>query len=455
MQNILLVLFYITSFYAFIPGVITRFFGFRVFRRGKAEHHYALTFDDGPDPTYTPQLLDLLGQYGVKATFFVVGNHAEKHPELVKRINAEGHLIGIHNYNHNKSNWFMHPGTVRKQVKRTDHIIESITGSHSSYYRPPWGIMNLFDIGHSHYKIVLWSSMFGDWRKKVGADELTKRMLKKLNPGEVMLLHDCGMTPGADPEAPGQMLIALERVLKEAEKRGLSSIRIDELIKQTEKAPESKLSRSKLAVVKLWLMWEMVFHWMFQLRTVTPEDPFLHYRKRRYQGNTVVMDNGEELRKGDQVIELHFDNQKLFRIGVYSRSTMQLAIKMIRSMEKELPTLVGQIQSDPSLAEAKALYGVSMINRGPEKFGFSIRDLPGGLFARSTQIYLKILLSIIHPTGQKRLKERSEKLVPKLMLLPMNQLLSTYGHSTEQAEELPKDTTATVKLVNNTSTTAI
>ena len=73
----------------------------------------------------------------MKATFFLVGSHAEKHPEVVKRIHCEGHLIGIHNYVH-KSNWFMRPVTVRKQVKRTDDIIYSITGERSSYYRPPW-----------------------------------------------------------------------------------------------------------------------------------------------------------------------------------------------------------------------------------------------------------------------------------------------------------------------------
>ncbi|KHF34701.1 Peptidoglycan-N-acetylglucosamine deacetylase [Paenibacillus sp. P1XP2] len=96
MQTLLLWLFYISSFYAFIPGLITRIFGFRVFRRGSTEHAYALTFDDGPDPQYTPQLLDLLKKYDAKATFFVVGSHAEQNPELVKRMYDEGHLIGIH-----------------------------------------------------------------------------------------------------------------------------------------------------------------------------------------------------------------------------------------------------------------------------------------------------------------------------------------------------------------------
>ncbi|WP_438347051.1 polysaccharide deacetylase family protein [Paenibacillus sp. FA6] len=427
MQTLMLWLFYISSFYAFIPGMITRIFGFRVFRKGKSEREFALTFDDGPDPRYTPQLLDLLKRYDAKATFFVVGRNAEQHPELLKRMHEEGHLIGIHNYIH-KSNWFMRPGTVRKQIKMTAEIIFSITGEWATYYRPPWGIVNMFDVyKRGQYKIVLWSSMFGDWREKTGADKLAKRMLNKLKPGEVMLLHDCGSTIGANPDAPKQMLIALEQVLQEAERRQLQSIRIDEMIKVTENAPESKLSIGKQFVVKLWLMWEVVFHFIFHLKTVTPADPFLHYRLRRYKGETVILDNGSTLEKGAPIVELHFDNQKLFRIGVNSRSTVHLAIQMIRTMEKELPTLAYQLMDNAGLRDAKALYGVSMINRGPEKFGFSIRDLPNGWFAKSTTVYLKVLMSVIHPAGQDRLKKSPAKLVPKMIIMPVDLLFERYS----------------------------
>ncbi|HEY2493530.1 MAG TPA: polysaccharide deacetylase family protein, partial [Paenibacillus sp.] len=175
MQTLLLWLFYISSFYAFIPGMITRIFGFRVFRRGKGKRAFALTFDDGPDPQYTPQLLDLLKQYHAKGTFFVVGSNAEQHPELIKRMHDEGHLIGIHNYTH-KTNWLMRPRTVRNQIMKTDKIIHDITGERTSYYRPPWGIINLFDFSkRNQFKIVLWSSMFGDWRESTGADRLATR----------------------------------------------------------------------------------------------------------------------------------------------------------------------------------------------------------------------------------------------------------------------------------------
>lgn len=427
METLLLWLFYISSFYAFIPGIITRLFGYRVFRKGHGVPDFALTFDDGPDPRYTPRLLDLLKKHNAKATFFVVGSHAEKHPELIRRMHAEGHLIGIHNYVH-KTNWLMRPGTVRKQIQRTNDIIYSITGERSMYYRPPWGIVNLFDFSkRRQVKIVLWSAMFGDWREKLGSERLADKMLARLNPGEVMLLHDCGTTPGADPEAPENMLTALGRTLEEADRQGLKSIRIDDMIQAFEKQPINRLSFGKRLLVGLWLIWERCFHVIFRLRTVTPGEPFLHYRLRRYQGQPVQTDGGAKLVKGDPVIEMHFDNRQLFELGVNSRSAAQLAIRMIRRMEKEMPGFAELIATDESLAGAKALYGVSMINRGPEKFGFTVKDLPDGLFTRLTKFYLSILLSVIHPAGGARLKERKDALVPKMILMPVEQLLKAYG----------------------------
>lgn len=439
LQSILLWLLYLSSFYAFIPSLISRFFGFRVFRRGKSDTQFALTFDDGPDPHYTPRLLDLLRQYQAKATFFVVGEHAASHPELIQRIHDEGHLIGIHNYIH-KTNWLMRPRTVRDQIQRTGQIIHEVTGVKTCYYRPPWGIMNLFDFfSKKERKIVLWSSMFEDWRSRVGAQRLTERMLKELRGGEVMLLHDRGTTLGADAHAPEQMLQALEVVLQEAERLGLQSVRVDTLMggvtvseSQNKNQPQTTLKLWKRLVVALWLGWEKLFHWVYHLRTASPEDPMLHFRSRVYHGARMEMSDGHVIQNGDPVIELHFDNQKLFELGVTSRSSMHLAIRMIRTMEQQLPDLARMVALEPELRSAKAIYGVSMINRGPEKFGFTIQELPPGPFSAASKVYLKLLLSVIHPAGTKRLKQRTEQLVPKMIAMPLDVLLERYGQHTTQ-----------------------
>ncbi|WP_017686828.1 polysaccharide deacetylase family protein [Paenibacillus sp. PAMC 26794] len=439
LQSILLWLLYLSSFYAFIPSLISRLFGFRVFRRGRSDTQFALTFDDGPDPHYTPRLLDLLRQHQAKATFFVVGEHAASHPELIQRIHDEGHLIGIHNYIH-KTNWLMRPRTVRDQIQRTGQIIHEVTGVKTCYYRPPWGIMNLFDFfSKKERKIVLWSSMFEDWRSRVGAQRLTERMLKELRGGEVMLLHDRGTTLGADAHAPEQMLQALEAVLQEAERLGLQSVRVDTLMggitvsqSQDKTQLQTPLKLWKRIVVALWLGWEKLFHWVYHLRTASPEDPMLHFRSRVYHGARMEMSEGHVIQNGDPVIELHFDNQKLFELGVTSRSSMHLAIRMIRTMEQQLPDLARMVDLEPELRSAKAIYGVSMINRGPEKFGFTIQDLPPGPFSAASKVYLKLLLSVIHPAGTKRLKQRTEQLVPKMIAMPLDLLLERYGQHTMQ-----------------------
>ncbi|MEK4528425.1 MULTISPECIES: polysaccharide deacetylase family protein [Paenibacillus] len=439
LQSILLWLLYLSSFYAFIPSLISRLFGFRVFRRGRSDTQFALTFDDGPDPHYTPRLLDLLRQHQAKATFFVVGEHAASHPELIQRIHEEGHLIGIHNYIH-KTNWLMRPRTVRDQIQRTGQIIHEVTGVKTCYYRPPWGIMNLFDFfSKKERKIVLWSSMFEDWRSRVGAQRLTERMLKELRGGEVMLLHDRGTTLGADAHAPEQMLQALEVVLQEAERLGLQSVRVDTLMggitvseSQNKMQLQTPLKLWKRIVVALWLGWEKLFHWVYHLRTASPEDPMLHFRSRVYHGARVEMNDGHVIQNGDPVIELHFDNQNLFELGVTSRSSMHLAIRMIRTMEQQLPDLARMVALEPELRSAKAIYGVSMINRGPEKFGFTIQELPPGPFSAASKVYLKLLLSVIHPAGTKRLKQRTEQLVPKMIAMPLDLLLERYGQHTMQ-----------------------
>ncbi|WP_172194005.1 polysaccharide deacetylase family protein [Saccharibacillus qingshengii] len=427
METTLLIwLFYLSSFYAFIPGLISRIFGFRAFRKGKSETELALTFDDGPDPQYTAKLLDLLKRYEAKATFFVVGSHAAQHPDLLKRMQAEGHAIGIHNYIH-RTNWLMRPGSVRKQINRTNEVIERVTGERAVYYRPPWGIVNLFDlVGRHELQLVLWSGIFGDWRKRLGEERLLKRMRRKMRGGEVLVLHDCGATLGANDKAPENMLRALERFLEEAYAKGLSSVTVERLMETTKKAGGKQMgqvSPFKKALVGAWLLYERGFRFVFRLQEAEGA-PLYHFRKTRYTGQPIELGSGLTLVKGDPIVELHFDNKMLFEFGSRSRSSVQLAILMIRGTEQSFPGIAEYIRQDPDLREAKAVYAVSMINRGPEQFGFEVHDLPSGWFARATRLYLKLLLWAIHPSGSARLQEQSEFLVPKIMVMPMETMLT-------------------------------
>ncbi|MGJ7913039.1 polysaccharide deacetylase family protein [Neobacillus sp. LXY-1] len=219
----------ILIFYWFVPYLITRVFGIGVIKRKGSSTEVAFTFDDGPNPVYTPQILDLLKRHQIKATFFVLGSKAEKYPEIIKRIYDEGHLLGIHNFVH-RANWGMSPWKVRRDLEKSAFIIEKITEERPIYYRPPWGLLNLFDLFLlKKYKIILWSVMAEDWRSNGGSEKVKNRLLHQIKKGDVVLLHDCGTTWGADEDAPMNTIMALNDVFNELSKMGISCVRIDEM----------------------------------------------------------------------------------------------------------------------------------------------------------------------------------------------------------------------------------
>ncbi|GIP23658.1 polysaccharide deacetylase family protein [Paenibacillus sp. J22TS3] len=236
MPDIIILLLAASGFYMLLPFILTRIFKLGVIAEGPSNRGVAFTFDDGPHPAYTPELLDLLREHNAKATFFVLGSKAEKYPELIARMHREGHQLAIHNYVH-KTNWLMSPWTSRhKQADRTADIIEQITGERPTFYRPPWGLLNLGDlfILKNSYRIVLWSVMVGDWRACTSADQLKSRLMGRIREGSIIVLHDSGDTLGADIEAPGEMLKGLKQVLVELSFTGLKSIRTDELLGKKE-----------------------------------------------------------------------------------------------------------------------------------------------------------------------------------------------------------------------------
>ncbi|MFT8872203.1 MAG: polysaccharide deacetylase family protein [Sporolactobacillus sp.] len=205
--------------YALLPTLVLRPFCFRGYRRqtAKGETAYcALTFDDGPNPVYTPRLLDLLQRYGVHATFFVVGTHAGRYPQLLKRMQRDAHQIATHHERH-ISNWFLSPRATADQCRQATQTVAAITGERPVYYRPPWGHLNLFFLRSTRdFRPVLWSAILGDWRSALGSQRLAKRIREHLHDGAIICLHDDGENPGANDDAPENTLKALEAVLPEA-----------------------------------------------------------------------------------------------------------------------------------------------------------------------------------------------------------------------------------------------
>ena len=178
----------------------------------------ALTFDDGPHPVYTPQLLDGLKERGVRATFFVVGENIPGNEEILKRMDAEGHLIGNHTYNHVKLS-DLDSARACAEVEKTNVLIQEATGKEPEFIRPPFGAWKKTMECSLGMLPVLWDVDPLDWTTKNTA-LVVERVLKDTKPGDIILLHDYYQS---------SVDAALE-IVDTLTQRGYEFVTVDELI---------------------------------------------------------------------------------------------------------------------------------------------------------------------------------------------------------------------------------
>ncbi len=156
--------------------------------RDEQNKKVALTFDDGPHPSYTEQLLDGLKKRGVKATFFVTGEHASLHPDILKRMQEEGHLIGNHTYSHmqlNKSN----REAFKEELIKTNMIISEIIDEEVLYVRPPYGTWDKSLEAELNMFPVLWTIDPLDWCS-TDVSGITAKVVNKVEENDIILMHD-------------------------------------------------------------------------------------------------------------------------------------------------------------------------------------------------------------------------------------------------------------------------
>ncbi|MBB6670551.1 polysaccharide deacetylase family protein [Cohnella nanjingensis] len=201
------------------------------------EKAIALTFDDGPDPKDTPQILDLLREYDAKATFFIMGRKAREHPEIVKREALEGHEIANHT--------FTHPVLVRcstkqirKEIEDTQEILTSAAGVRPVLFRPPEGFFDsrVLEISKQQgLKTVLWSwhHPTDDWSRP-GVGHIVRGALGDVRNGDIILFHDY-------VHGPTQTIAALRQILPKLAKDGYRFVTVSELLRG--KAQENQAER--------------------------------------------------------------------------------------------------------------------------------------------------------------------------------------------------------------------
>ncbi|MBA4538547.1 polysaccharide deacetylase family protein [Bacillus aquiflavi] len=153
----------------------------------------ALTFDDGPSAKYTPQILNVLKKYNVKATFFMMGAKVSKYPYIVKRVAQEGHAIGNHTYWHPN----LGKATVEQmkwEIAETEKALNKIVGIKPKLFRPPFGSLTreqTIELGKLNLTTVMWSVDSNDW-KQLPAEQIKNNVLNHIHPGAVVLFHDGG-----------------------------------------------------------------------------------------------------------------------------------------------------------------------------------------------------------------------------------------------------------------------
>ncbi|MDO3681097.1 polysaccharide deacetylase family protein [Paenibacillus ehimensis] len=197
-------------------------------RGSAASGQVALTFDDAPDTTFTPQVLDVLKKHQVRATFFLVGAQAEKHPEMVKRIVREGHVIGNHSYSH-KLFTKLSDDLFQSQVLQTQQALKRLIGYSPRLLRPPYGEISesqLLWASEHGYRIVNWNVDSLDW-KQLGPEKVTSNILTNVKPGSIILQHSGG-GPGQDLNGTVK---ALPTVIQTLKSRNLKIVTLPELLR--------------------------------------------------------------------------------------------------------------------------------------------------------------------------------------------------------------------------------
>jgi peptidoglycan/xylan/chitin deacetylase (PgdA/CDA1 family) len=201
-----------------------------VTRGARNRNRVALTFDVGPDPATTPLVLDALAKHGARATFFAIGRSLEAHPELARRIVADGHELGNHSWRHSRWGPFQNTREQVREIERGEAAVAAVTGLETKpLYRPPIGLKSP-PLARAAFRkgltLVTWSLHSHDSRT-ADPQAISERVLQKVRPGDIVVMHDGHDLPSRHRPAGAQALPAILEGLRE---KGLECVTVSELL---------------------------------------------------------------------------------------------------------------------------------------------------------------------------------------------------------------------------------
>ena len=225
--------------YAWLPHVVARG---TVRRVRSTDRRIALTFDDGPDPVWTPRILDLLRAHRVRASFFLVGERAARAQDVVRAMAADGHEVANHSWSHVPL-WLCGPRRTALEIGRTHELLTALTGTTPRHFRPPWGMMNAatFRVLDRHrLRCVLWSVQ-PEGLRPVDARAQARFVVRRARPGAIVDLHDAEGTR----RAPERLAAALPEMIAGLEAAGYELTTVADLLESGEAFRRSPRERPR------------------------------------------------------------------------------------------------------------------------------------------------------------------------------------------------------------------
>ncbi|MCR4400140.1 MAG: polysaccharide deacetylase family protein [Syntrophomonadaceae bacterium] len=405
--------------YTLVPDLLVHRLGMGAWTR-----HYgpgvALTFDDGPDAHITPAVLDVLRRHGVKATFFLVGERAARHPGLVRRMVAEGHRLGAHSHRH-RYPWFVSPWATWRDWEESVATIEAISGRPVEWVRPPWGTLNLATwawVRARRRKLVLWNVEAHDWLVGRGPQRVADEVVRKARDGAIVLLHDAGGQPGA----PANTLRALDDLCHRVRQERKLALVLPDL-------PDWTLRRRLLFAA--WEGWERVFARLYQVERLDATNIF-RLGLSRYRGPELRgADGSVAARSGDLVGEIHLDSLRLQDRGADAQRS---AARLLREARESMRGLARHVASDPRFADVQVLLGYTLLQAHARALGFHVQEMPPGWAPGLLGRWERLVMWVYRPTGRppagRHLRAR-----PELAWISRAELLERWLPQASPAEE--------------------
>lgn len=364
-----------------VPDLLAHLLQVGGFAADSREPRVALTFDDGPGPD-TAAILDILKAGGARATFFVLGEMAQRYPELVRRMVDEGHDVGLHGWTH-RSSWTLTPWGSWWQLTRGRAIVQSLTGRAPRWYRPPWGQHNLVTWlapARLGMRRALWSVAPDDWRPDRSAAAIAEHVLRHALPGAVVVLHDGGGDRG-------RTAAALPRILEGLRVLALEPVSL------------SAMQEERSWIHRLWFWREELFTRQGGIDTLPASDggpPVLRVGLARYSGPELRTADGRVIPPGVPLAELHLYN---VTVGMDSETPARI-VHAFQRVHRAMGDAARFIRQDPRYRACRLVGGLTVLDAGAAiaRMGFN-RTPARGLRMWGMRLYLVFLMAIFHRQG--------------------------------------------------------